>query len=80
MTSNFSDSGAVKEYNAKSINITIVVSEFNSRIIEGLLEGAINAFQQYGGNKNNCTVYRVPGAFEIPAAINQVLKYISLSD
>ncbi len=60
---------------AKTITISLVVSEFNKPIIENLLYGAKSAFLNCGGSENNLVVYRVPGAFEIPGTINQILKY-----
>ncbi len=60
---------------AKTITISLVISEFNKPIIENLLNGARDAFFNCGGNKNNLNVYRVPGAFEIPGTIKQILKY-----
>ena len=62
---------------AKDQKIIIVISEFNTKIIERLLQGAINAFLHYDGLEKNIQTFRVPGAFEIPGAINQVLKYHS---
>ena len=75
MNSNLFENKIIKNYNASSFKVTLVVSEFNSKIIENLLEGAISAFKHYGGVEKDCSIYRVPGAFEIPGTINQVLKY-----
>jgi 6,7-dimethyl-8-ribityllumazine synthase len=58
-------------------SIIIVVSVFNEKVIEKLLQGALDAFAHHGGNKSNILVFRVPGAFEIPGAIVQVLKHHS---
>ena len=44
----------------------IIVSRFNNFVTEKLLEGALDAFRQYGGEEKNLEVVRVPGAFEIP--------------
>ena len=65
------------DISAKDQKIIIVISEFNAKIIERLLQGAINAFLHYDGLEKNIQTFRVPGAFEIPGAINQVLKYHS---
>ena len=59
---------------AKNQRIIIVISEFNKNIIEKLLQGALNAYSYYDGLDENMQIFRVPGAFEIPGAINQVLK------
>ena len=57
--------------------IIIIISEFNEKIIERLLKGAQDAFAHYEGVESNLKIYRVPGAFEIPGAIRQVLKHIN---
>ena len=53
---------------------SIVVSEFNKPIIENLLQGALDAFEHHGGKVSGMQIYRVPGAFEIPSTVNQILK------
>jgi len=60
---------------AQNKKIVIVVSEFNKTIIERLLQGAVNALYHFGGTNENLIIYRVPGAFEIPGTISQVLKH-----
>ena len=62
---------------AGNSSIIIVVSDFNEKVIENLLQGALDAFAHHGGNKSNILVFRVPGAFEIPGAIVQVQKHHS---
>jgi 6,7-dimethyl-8-ribityllumazine synthase len=46
--------------------IGLVVSRFNSFITERLLDGALDALKRHGVAADQCTVYRLPGAFEIP--------------
>jgi len=65
------------QLSAKNSSIIIVVSDFNEQVVENLLQGALNAFVQHGGNKSDVLVFRVPGAFEIPGAIVQVQKHHS---
>ena len=60
--------------NAKFFKISIVISEFNSKIIERLLIGAKKAYLFYGGLEKDLKIYRVPGAFEIPGTINLILQ------
>jgi 6,7-dimethyl-8-ribityllumazine synthase len=57
---------------ARDLRIGIVVSRFNNFVTEKLLEGAIDGFVSHGGAEGNLTVVRVPGAFEIPAAIEKM--------
>ncbi len=51
---------------AQGLRIGIVVSRFNHFITEKLLEGALDGVTSHGGEDQNITVVRVPGAFEIP--------------
>jgi len=55
-------------FQAQGKRFAIVVSRFNAFITERLLSGAQDALCRSGAGKNNITVVRVPGAFEIPAA------------
>ena len=60
---------------ANETSIIIIVSEFNQPIIENLLQGAMDAFTHHGGKKSALRIHRVPGAFEIPGTIQQILKF-----
>lgn len=51
---------------AQGLKIGIVVSRYNHFITEKLLDGAMDALRSHGGDDENVTVVRVPGAFEIP--------------
>lgn len=48
----------------------IVVARFNANITEPLLEGALECLEEHGANPGDITVLRVPGAVEIPQALN----------
>ena len=51
----------------------IVVSRFNSFIVESLLEGAIDALKRQGNVADeDITVVRVPGAYELPVAAKRI--------
>ena len=57
---------------AHGLKVGIVVSRFNNFVTEKLLEGAIDGFLSHGGTEDDLTVVRVPGAFEIPLAIDRM--------
>jgi 6,7-dimethyl-8-ribityllumazine synthase len=57
---------------AHGLKIGIVLSRFNHFVTEKLLEGAIDGFLSHGGVEDDLTVVRVPGAFEIPLAIDRM--------
>jgi 6,7-dimethyl-8-ribityllumazine synthase len=51
---------------AQGLKIGIVVSRYNHFITEKLLDGALDGFKSHGGDDDQVTIVRVPGAFEIP--------------
>ena len=51
---------------AQNLKFAIAVSRFNSFITERLLEGAIDCLKRHGCREEDITVYRAPGAFELP--------------
>ena len=50
----------------------VVVARFNSDITEALLDGCLHAFERAGLEANDIHVARVPGAFELPLACEQL--------
>jgi 6,7-dimethyl-8-ribityllumazine synthase len=50
----------------------IVVSRFNSFVVESLLAGAVDALKRHGAEESDLTLVRVPGAFEMPVAIDRI--------
>ncbi len=50
----------------------IVVSRWNTEITEPLLHGALRALARQGVADKQVSVYRVPGAFELPLTAQQV--------
>ena len=51
---------------ADGLQVGIIVSRFNSLVTDRLLQGALDAITQLGGDVDATSVYRVPGAFEMP--------------
>jgi 6,7-dimethyl-8-ribityllumazine synthase len=54
------------ELRSEGMRFAIVVSRWNSFITERLLQGALDALHRSGCRKDDITVVRVPGSFEIP--------------
>lgn len=50
----------------------LLVSRFNSFIVDGLLQGAIDTLQRHGVDAKNLQVIKVPGAFEMPIAAKRI--------
>lgn len=46
--------------------IAIVMSRFNSSVVEGLLAGAVETLREYELAPADYEIFQVPGAFEIP--------------
>jgi 6,7-dimethyl-8-ribityllumazine synthase len=55
------------ELNSAGMRFGIVVSRWNSFITERLLQGALDALRRSGCRKDDITIVRVPGSFEIPS-------------
>ena len=49
----------------------IIAARFNAFIVDSLLEGALGALAEHGISESEITVVRVPGAFEVPLAVQQ---------
>src|ERR1044072_8518161 len=52
--------------NAEGFRFAIVGSRWNELITGGRVEGAVDALERLGAKESAVTVYRVPGAFELP--------------
>lgn len=58
----------------KGARIGIVASRFNHFIVDRLVEGAVDAIARHGGEEGNVVSVRVPGAWEIPVAVQRLAK------
>ncbi len=56
----------------EGLKIGIVVGRFNDFITRRLLDGALDELTRHGVKKNDITVARVPGSFEIPAVTRKM--------
>ncbi|MDR0453438.1 MAG: 6,7-dimethyl-8-ribityllumazine synthase [Deferribacteraceae bacterium] len=53
-------------FDGKGKSFAIVIARFNDFITKSLLSGAVDTLVRHGVDENCITVYKVPGAFEIP--------------
>ncbi len=60
---------------ATETRFALVVSRFNDFIGQKLVEGAVDCIRRHGGSEEQITIYRCPGAFELP----MVAKKVALS-
>jgi len=63
--------GKLRVVNGKKI--AIVSTRWNHFIVDRLVEGAKDAFDRHGGNADDLTHVLVPGAFELPMIVDQLL-------
>jgi 6,7-dimethyl-8-ribityllumazine synthase len=54
------------DHNAGGLRFAVIASRFNDEIVDGLLRGALECLTRHGAEDDAISIYRVPGAFEIP--------------
>lgn len=61
-------------YSAQNLRIGIVAAQFNEFIVVSLLDGAINTLLRHGVAAKNIEIVRVPGAYELPLAVQAMAQ------
>jgi 6,7-dimethyl-8-ribityllumazine synthase len=56
----------------RNARIALLVSRFNSFVVESLLEGAIDTLKRHGADEHDLQIVRVPGAWEMPIAAQRL--------
>ncbi len=59
---------------AQGMKVGLVVGRFNSFIVDHLVDGAIDTIVRHGGDADNIVKVMVPGAFEIPLAVQAMAQ------
>lgn len=59
---------------AEGLKFGLILSRFNQFLSERLLEGALDALEKLGAEKENIHIYKVPGSFEIPGVAKKVAR------
>ena len=59
---------------ATGVETVIVASRFNAFIVEKLVDGAVDALVRHGADASKQTVIWVPGAWEIPLAVQAAIQ------
>jgi 6,7-dimethyl-8-ribityllumazine synthase len=59
---------------AEGFRFAVLVSRFNDFISSKLVEGAMDALKRHGGNEDQVSLIKVPGAFEIPLAAKKLAE------
>lgn len=61
-------------FQAEDYSIGIVCAEFNEFITDQLLKGALKTLDRCNVDESDIVVYRVPGSFEIPAMVREIME------
>jgi len=62
------------DYSANTARFAIVVARFNEFIVESLQEGAVKNLIRHGVPVSNVSIFKVPGAFELPLVARRVAR------
>lgn len=61
-------------FSGKTLKIGMVASRFNSTLVDRLIDGAYDALIRHEVSRENITLVKVPGAWEIPLACKKLIK------
>ncbi|MCD6454001.1 MAG: 6,7-dimethyl-8-ribityllumazine synthase [Candidatus Aminicenantes bacterium] len=56
----------------EGLAVAIVVSRFNSRVTERLLDGALDGLRRTGVDEGNIEIWKTPGSFELPLVASKL--------
>lgn len=62
------------DFSANTAKFTLVAGRFNSTIVDGLIDGAVDTLRRHGVPEANISLVKVPGAYELPLAAKRVAK------
>lgn len=58
---------------AKGKRFALVVTRWNSFVVDHLLEGAVGYLRMHGVSEKDLTIIRCPGAFEVPLVVKKAV-------
>lgn len=61
------------DFSIGSANFALVVSRFNSFIVDHLVAGAVDTLTRHGVMEKDITIVKAPGAYELPLITKQVI-------
>ncbi|WP_291325821.1 6,7-dimethyl-8-ribityllumazine synthase [Desulfovibrio sp. UCD-KL4C] len=62
------------QLDAKNLKIALIAGRFNDFIVDRLIGGAVDYLVRHGCSKENITLIKVPGAFELPVVTKKVAE------
>ncbi|MDH4047555.1 MAG: 6,7-dimethyl-8-ribityllumazine synthase [Gammaproteobacteria bacterium] len=57
---------------ARDVRFVIVASRFNDFIVHSLVNAAVACLRRHGANESDIEIVRVPGAYEMPLAVEKI--------
>ncbi|WP_029895486.1 6,7-dimethyl-8-ribityllumazine synthase [Desulfohalovibrio reitneri] len=60
------------QLDAKGLRFALVAGRFNEFVVDKLVGGAVDYLTRHGADRDNITLVRVPGAFELPLAAKRL--------
>ena len=67
------DFGTIRRIEGRSdagfVRFAVIATQWYDDILDGLIAGAIDTLREHGAEDRNITLIRVPGAFELPVAL-----------
>ncbi len=61
-------------FEGAGLRVAIVAGRFNSFVVDHLVTGAVDALVRHGVSDDEITVFRCPGAWELPSVAGKVLE------
>jgi 6,7-dimethyl-8-ribityllumazine synthase len=58
---------------SENLRLAIVLSKYNSHIIDRLLKGCLSTLRENGISNDSITIVKVPGAYEIPIIVRKLV-------
>ena len=59
---------------AREMRVAIVAARFNEFIVDSLVKGAVDMLARHGVPEKDITLVRVPGAWEMPLAVQKLVQ------
>jgi 6,7-dimethyl-8-ribityllumazine synthase len=60
------------QFDAKGLKIAIIATRFNDFVVDRLVGGAVDYLARNGGSREDMTIVKLPGAFEMPIAAKKL--------
>lgn len=62
------------QFDAKGLKFAVIATRFNDFIVDRLVGGAVDYLARHGCEREDMTIVRIPGAFEMPIVAQKLAK------